>query len=120
MIYRNSDFIDDQRWLAEPKADAGDIVREFLAGERDLMELELGPNAHVVADLYEFLAAAEERPICVERAVTGEILVRAIGGNDSLLITGRTANVVAGYLDCTPVWMEDRGDMTLRRRIHLV
>jgi hypothetical protein len=52
--------------------------------------------------------------------VTGEILVRAIGSSESLFITGRTADVITGYLDRTPVWMDDRNDMTLRRRLHLM
>ena len=112
MIYRNDDRIDDVRWLGEPNTEAGEIVRDFLCGERDLVQLEGGR----AGDLDEFLAAANGRPICVERAMTGEILVRAIGSIESLFITGRTADVIAGYLDSTPVWMEDRGDMTIRRR----
>jgi hypothetical protein len=119
MIYRNYDWSRETRWLAEPNREAGEIVREFLTGERNLIELESGyivPVEH----LDQFLCAAEGRPICVERAVTGEILVRPIGTNESLILTGRTAEVVAGYIDQTPVWMEDRGDMTLRCRLHSI
>ena len=117
MIYRNSDRIDDVRWLGEPNIEAGELVRDFLAGERDLIELERGYIA-AVDDLDRFLRAADRKPICVERAVTGEILVRAIGSPELLFINGRTAEVIAGYIDRTPVWMEDRFDMTLRRRLH--
>ena len=118
MIYRNCDLVQYVRWLGEPNVEAGEIVREFLAGERDLLRLELGA-ATVVDDLNAFLDDADGKPICVERGGSGEILVRAIGCHESLFITGRTADVISGYLDTTPVWMEDRGDMTLRRRIHL-
>jgi hypothetical protein len=119
MIYRNPDRLDDMRWLGEPNRKAGEMVRDFLSGERDLLELERGYIA-AVGDLDAFLSEAEGRTLCVERAVTGEILVRAIGSRQSLLITGRTAEVIAGYIDETPVWMEDRFDMTLRRRVHLI
>ncbi len=118
MIYLNLELIDDRRWLGEPKLDAGEIVRDFLAGERDLLELEQSSSC-ALTSLNRFLESAADRPICVERSVTGEILIRPIGASDVLLVTGRTADVVAGYLDNTPVWMEDRGDMTLRRRAHL-
>ena len=96
--------------------DASEIVRDSLAGERDLLELEHGFGPAVDA-LTQFLESAAGRPMCVERSITGEILIRAIGASDWLLLTGRTADVVAGYLDNAPVWMEDRGDMTLRRRV---
>ena len=119
MIYRNYDRVNDVRWLGEPNMEAGELVRDFLAGERNLIELERGYIA-AVDDLDRFLKSAEGRPICVERAVTGEILVRAIGSPESLFISGRTADVITGYLDRTPVWMDDRNDMTLRRRLHLM
>ena len=115
MIYRNHDRLNDLRWLGEPNLQAGEIVRDFLIGERDLLELEHG-HTRALGNLDCFLEGAANRPICVERAVTGEILIRAIGFRDSLLVTGRTADVLAGYLDSTPVWMEDRNDMTIRRR----
>jgi len=116
MIYRNSDRIGDRRWLVEPHLDAGEILRDFLKGERNLIELELGYIA-AVDDLDQFLRAAEGRPICVERAMTGEILARPIGSDESLFVTGRTAEVIGGYIDRTPVWTDDRGEMTLRRRL---
>jgi len=117
MIYRNSDRMSDRRWLGEPNLEAGEVVRDFLRGERDLIELERGYIA-AVDDLDGFLREAEGRPICVERAVTGEILARPIGSRESLFITGRTADVMGGYIDQTPVWTDDRSDMTLRRRLH--
>ena len=119
MIYRNYDRINDARWLAEPNMEAGELVRDFLIGERNLIELERGYIA-AVDDLDRFLKSAEGRPLCIERAVTGQILVRAIGSSEWLFITGRTADVITGYLDRTPVWMDDRNDMTLRRRLQLM
>ena len=115
MLYRNDERLNDLRWLGEPNLAAGEIVREFLSGERDLLELEHG-HTPAVEDLDWFLEGAAERPICVERAATGQILIRAVGFSGSLLVTGRTADVLSGYLDSTPVWMEDRSEMTLRRR----
>lgn len=119
MIYRNSDRLDDVRWLAEPDLGAGEIVRDFLMGERNLIELERGYIA-AVDDLEQFLRAADGLPLSVERGATGEILVRPIGTSESLFITGRTAEVITGYIDRKPVWMDDRFEMTLRRRLHLM
>jgi hypothetical protein len=116
MIYLNLELTDDRRWLGEPKLDAGEIVRDFLTGERDLLELEHRTGAGVDA-LRRFLDSAEGRPIVVERSLAGEMLIRAIGASDSLVVTGRTAEVVAGYLDNKLVSMEDRWDMTLRQRV---
>ena len=42
MIYRNDLRMHDVRWLAEPNVGAGEILREFLTGERDLLEIEGG------------------------------------------------------------------------------
>ncbi|MGZ7031038.1 MAG: hypothetical protein ACXVIJ_03620 [Thermoanaerobaculia bacterium] len=115
MIYLNLELTDDRRWHGEPKLDAGEIVRDFLTGERDLLELEHGTGPGVDA-LRCFLEAAEGRPIIVARSINHEMLIRAVGASDSLIVTGRTAEVVAGYLDNKIVSTEDRWDMTLRRR----
>lgn len=117
MIYRNAAVQKDSVWIGTLDPQAGEIVRDFLAGECDLMKLA-GARRSAIADLQMFLNSAKGKPICVERSLTGHLLVRAIGTSESLLLTGRTAEVVCAYLDQAPVLMEDRSEMTIRQRNH--
>jgi hypothetical protein len=41
--------------------------------------------------------------------------VHAENAGETLLITGKTAEVLCAYIDSEPVRTEDRADMTLRR-----
>ena len=115
MIYRNATVLRDIIWMGSLASDAGEVVRDFLAGECDLMKLQ-GTRHRTLNDLQIFLNSASGRPICVERSRRGDLLVRAIGSGESLLLTGRTADVIRAYLDRAPVRMQDRADMTIRRR----
>ena len=117
MIYRNAVVPNDIVWMGTLDPHAGEVVRDFLAGECDLMKLA-GARRSAINDLQSFLNCASGKPICVERSHTGQLLVRAIGSSESLLLTGRTAEVVCAYLDQAPVMMEDRSDMTIRQRSH--
>jgi hypothetical protein len=114
MIFRNSARAGETIWMGSLDPQAGETVRDFLAGEHDLLKLS-GSRSRATLDLQIFLDHAAGRPVCVERSHEGELLVRAIGSSQSLLITGRTAEVICGYLDEGPVLMEDRAEMTLRR-----
>ncbi len=92
---------------------SGEIARDFLGGERDLLKLARARTSTIV-DLQVFLENAAEQPLCVARAASGEVLVRAGNSSETLMITGRTADVLRAYLDEELVLMSDRGDMTLR------
>ena len=117
MIYRNAAVPKDIVWMGTLDPEAGEIVRDFLAGECDLMKLA-GALRSAIADLQMFLNSASGKPICVERSQAGHLLVRAIGSSEWLLLTGRTAEVVCAYLDQAPVLMEDRSEMTIRQKSH--
>lgn len=114
MIIRNSILLSDEKWMGSLDPQAGEIVRDFLAGEHDLMKLA-GSRSVAATDLRIFLEHAAGKTICVERSKQGDLLVRAIGSSHSLVITGRTAEVVCGYLNGVPVLMEDRAEMTIRQ-----
>jgi hypothetical protein len=117
MIYLNSNVAKSMRWMGTSKSNSGEMVRDFLAGECDLMKLAGVHNAALRA-LQIFLDSAAGKPICVERSADGDLLVRAIGSPESLLLTGRTAEVACSYLDDAPARMEDRAEMTIRREIY--
>src|ERR1051325_5109274 len=101
-------------WESESNAEAGAVVRRFLAGERELMRLDgsLGAGAR---DLGEFLDATDDA-LVIRRAESGEILVTPEGDGPTLLVSGKTADVLRAYLDDRPVRMQDRFDMTQRLR----
>ena len=111
MIYRNMTHAVELTWEAEWNPLAGEIARDFLRGEHDLLKLARA-RTNAIVDLHIFLEAVAEKRLAVYRTDTGEILVCA--GSESLLITGRTADVLRAYLDEELVLMSDRGDMTLR------
>ena len=113
MIYRNSPDAANIVWTGEQRPQATDIVRAFLRSEQEL--LWLGRiKSKTAEDLQEFLTISAELPISVARSAAGHILVRADKANESLLITGKTAEVLRSYIDDEPVRMADREDMTIR------
>jgi hypothetical protein len=114
VIYRNSSLVLQIRWTPDETADAPNIVRTFLRSEYDLLRLARVTSTSVT-DLESFLKNSAGEPLTVERSSGQELLVRADGANETLLITGKTAEVLRAYIDSEPVRTEDRADMTLRR-----
>jgi hypothetical protein len=114
MLTLNAHHAWNFQWQADENPDAPAIVRRFLAGERELMRLNasLGVAAR---DLHEFLDATGDA-LEVRRAPTGEILVVPHGDGPTLLVSGKTADVLRAYLDDRPVRMQDRFEMTQRLR----
>ena len=114
MIYRNSVLADQIRWTPDETADAAEVARTFLRSEYELLRL-----AHVettsVADLESFLKKSDNLPLTVERSASQDLRVSAEGAGETLLITGKTAEVLYAYINSQPVATEDRADMTLRR-----
>lgn len=111
MIYRNTELTTSLYWKPDPNEEAGDIARTFLTGEYEILTLARVRSA-AVADLRLFLDAVSDASLSVRRAHSGEVLVKA--GDESLVVTGRTAHVLRGYLDEETVTMQDRFDMTQR------
>jgi len=116
MIYRNSDLSRSINWSPDMNPEAGEIALRFLEGERDLMQIAHVRSSSIV-DLTIFQVAAAGRYITVMRGTMGEILVTIAGSDETLLLTGKTAEVLAAYLDDEPVTTHDRSDMTIRRRV---
>lgn len=114
MIYRNSPDADSVMWSPDENPEAVAIARRFLHGERDLLRLARATTTSV-NDLQTFLDKTAELPVTLSRSSAGNLLLRAATVNESLLITGRTAEVLRSYIDDDPVRMEDRLDMTMRR-----
>jgi hypothetical protein len=117
MIYYNSDIARSMQWSIAD-IEAGETARAFLQGESQLLRLARSDSGEAFA-LAAFLEACENVPLTVQRAHSGDLLVRAGTRGDTLLITGRTANVLSSYLDDAPVRMQDRFDMTVRRRVNV-
>lgn len=114
MIYRNSSDAGNMVWMREENPQANDIARAFLRSEQELLWLGR-VQSRTAEDLREFVMISAELPIAVERSASGNILIRAPKANESLLLTGRTAEVLRSYIDGEPVRMRDREDMTVRR-----
>ena len=104
------------QWTPDSNDRAGEIARDFLRGENDLLELASARTGAVLA-LSRFLENSAEYPLSVERAESGDLLVRAKVVGEALLVTGKTARVLARYIDSSPVLMQDRLDMTARRSV---
>jgi hypothetical protein len=116
VIYRNSPLVQQVSWSSDDTPFASDIALHFLRSERDLLRLaNVAPIA--VADLHTFLTATAGCRLIIERSSTGEIVVHDEESRESLLITGKTAEVLRSYIDCQPVFTADRLDMTLRRQL---
>lgn len=118
MFTLNADHARQLQWETEANPEAGDIARRFLAGERELLRLHASTGAPA-RDLHEFLEAADE-VLVVRRAPGGEVLVAPQGDGPTLLVSGKTADVLRNYLDDRPVRMQDRFDMTQRLRRNTV
>jgi hypothetical protein len=118
MIYRNSQLAKQIAWSPDMGLQAADVACDFLRSESELLPMARIAAA-TVSDLEEFLMAGARQSVVVKRSVTGELLVCALESKESLLITGKTAEVLWCYIDDAPVTFEDRVDMTLRRRAEL-
>lgn len=118
MIYRNSLLSKQVVWTLDASPEATNVARAFLRGECELLRLARVAQ-NTIADLEKFLQITAELPIVVERSSAGDLLVRASQIEESLLITGKTAEVLRSYIDSEPVRTEDRTDMTLRREAGL-
>ncbi|SRR5260370_4608243 len=114
VIYRNSAVAQQIRWSLDDTAGACDIVRTFLRSEYDLLRLARVATSSVT-DLESFLKNTANAPLTVQRSAAQELLIRAENADETLLITGKTAEVLCAYIDSEPVRTEDRADMTLRR-----
>ncbi|MDQ6800311.1 MAG: hypothetical protein M3041_05685 [Acidobacteriota bacterium] len=114
VIYRNSALADQIKWSPDNTAGAPDIVRTFLRSEYDLLCLARVTSSSV-SDLELFLKNSANAPLSIERSAANELHVFADKAGESLLITGKTAEVLSAYIDSDPVRTEDRADMTLRR-----
>ena|SRR5688572_2592174 len=113
MIYPNSNMPTRLHWWPDVNPDAGEIARNFLTAECELMRLTR-TSGDIANDLAAFLDASAGSLLVVRRAASGEILISVDPWSESLLLTGRTADVLSGYLDQKIVRMEDRFDMTVR------
>jgi hypothetical protein len=103
-------------WWPDVNPDACEIARNFLTGECELMQLT-HTSGEIANDLAAFLDASRGSQLVVRRAASGEILISVDPWSESLLLTGRTADVLSGYLDQKIVRMEDRFDMTVRHGV---
>ena len=112
MIYRNSPLAQQVTWTVDYTPLAADIAIHFLHSECEILHLAR-VAAEAVADLQAFLASAAGQPIVVERSAAGAVLIRTSG--ETLMVTGKTADVLRAYIDCEVVRSNDRCDMTLRR-----
>ena len=114
VIYRNSVLAEQIKWSPDHTDGAPEIVRTFLRSEYDLLCLARVATSSVT-DLEVFLKNSANLPLTIDRSAAQELLVRAERAGESLLITGKTAEVLRAYIDSEPVRTEDRADMTLRR-----
>ena len=117
MIFYNADISRSMTWSAPLPDGAGDVARNFLEGEWQLLQLTRSRGPAAIA-LGAFLDATKEFSLTVHRTTTGELLVRPSLG-PTLLVTGKTAGVLSSYLDEAPVRMQDRFDMTVRRLVNV-
>ena len=93
--------------------DVEHVAKTFLQGERSLAELQ--NNGHVSRLLDAFLGAAGDIPLRIATEANGAVIVRTDDGAGCLRLTGRTADVLLGYLRGDDVSIADRMDMTMRR-----
>lgn len=114
MIYRNSLLANHVTWTVDDSPDAAEIARDFLRAECQILRLAAVATT-TLGEVESFLETTA--PIHVHRSAAGDVLVRA--ASDDLLITGKTAEVLCGYIDQQIVSTEDRLDMTLRRVVGL-
>lgn len=108
------DIADPIEWVTEDLPDEGHQARTFLQGERSLAAIRKDEELQQLLD--RFLSSAEEQPLLVSMALTGEIRVRSSSSSQSLLLDGRTAEVLAATLRGEQSSAQDRMDMTVRGR----
>ena len=116
MIYRNSLLANHVTWAVDPTPEAAEVARTFLHAECQILRLASVARA-TIDDVEAFLTVAANKPLLVYRSAAGDVLIRS--ANEDLLITGKTAEVLSGYIDREIVRTEDRLDMTLRRAVAL-
>jgi len=114
LIYRNSLLAGHISWTVDQTVDAAEIACHFLRSECDLLRLARVAE-NTVADMEAFLKTTADSPVMVERSAADQILLTIRRTGDTLLITGKTAEVLRSYIDNQPVGTEDRDDMTLHR-----
>lgn len=117
MIYRNSPNVKDVVWTRDENPEGVSLSRKFLAGEGQLLRL-IG-NTSITTELQGFLDLTAELPVSLFRSASGNLLLQAERVRESLMITGKTAEVLRAYIDDEPVRMQDRLDMTTRRQSDL-
>jgi hypothetical protein len=101
-------------WASEKSPDSEHLARTFLQGERSLAAMHNDEQLQETLDA--FLNAAGEEPLLISSAATGEIMLEGAGGANCLVLDGRTADVLSGYLRGESVSAQDRMDMTVRSR----
>ena len=99
-------------WEPEQNPEAGELARKFLDAEREMLRLKQ-VQSPLSDTLVDFLEYADN--VAVARGLRGELLVQARESADSLVLTGKTADVLRAYIDNEPVSTDDRADMTIRR-----
>lgn len=99
-------------WSNESEPDREHIARTFLQGERSLANIQ--DDFALQSELDQFLASAGVEALLISRSEAGEILLTSPQADHGLLLTGRTAEVLSGYLSGDSVSIQDRMDMTVR------
>lgn len=113
MIQTFPDSSPDLEWASENQNDEQHVARGFLQGERSLAVLQNDQTTAAV--LEDFLRSAGDEALEISEALTGEVRVTASHGSPSILITGKTAEVLRSYIEGDSVSVSDRMDMTFRR-----
>ncbi|HEX7420694.1 MAG TPA: hypothetical protein VF505_12460 [Thermoanaerobaculia bacterium] len=81
-------------WEPEQNPEAGELARKFLDAEREMLGLKQVQSA-LNSTLVDFLEYAGN--VAVARSARGELLVQA--NDSSLVLTGKTADVLRAYID---------------------
>ena len=118
VIYQNSLLANHVTWTLDLTPEAPEVARTFLRAECQILRLA-SVARETIDDVERFLTASADVPLSVHRSSSGDLLIRAGQTGDDLMITGKTAEVLTGYIDREVVRTEDRLDMTLRRSVRL-
>lgn len=101
-------------WTSRDQPDSEHVAKTFLQGERSLAVLR--NDREIQETLDAFLNAAGEEALLISTGVDGEIMLRPASAEECIVLTGRTADVLSGYLHGENVTAQDRMDMTVRSR----
>ena len=101
-------------WTSENAPDSEHVAKTFLQGERSLAAIR--HDREIQETLDTFLDAAGEDALLISTGIDGEIMLRTASAQQCLVLTGRTADVLSGYLHGETVTAQDRMDMTVRSR----